>query len=105
MVHIVDDSNFEQEVLKETKTVLVDFWAEWCGPCRQLTPVVEEIAKELGDSLKVCKANVDDSPETSAKYGIRSIPTLILFKDGAAFATKVGGSSKSVLLEWIKANQ
>ncbi len=101
----ITDTNFEQEVLKSDKLVLIDFWAEWCGPCKQMAPVIDEVAQEVGDSVKVFKMNVDKSQETAAKYGIRSIPTLMIFKDGAPFSTKVGASPKSVIIDWIKEHQ
>jgi thioredoxin 1 len=101
MVQSLNDINFEQEVLKSNKLVLVDFWAEWCGPCRQLTPIIEEVAKEIGDTAKICKVNVDESPEVSSKYGIRSIPTLMVFKDGAAFSTKIGVLQKKAIIDWL----
>lgn len=98
----VSDSNFDAEVLKAQGPVLVDFWAEWCGPCKMLTPILEEAAEELQGKIKVAKLNVDDNPATPAKYGVRGIPTLILFKDGNVAATKVGAMPKAQLLEFIQ---
>jgi len=98
------DSNFAKDVLQSSKTVLVDFWAPWCGPCRQLSPIIDEIAKDLGDKLEVVKCNVDENPEVPSQYAVRGIPTLMLFKDGKILDTKVGSSPKSVLLEWIRTN-
>ena len=104
MVISTTDDDFEKEVLASKKLVLVDFWAEWCGPCKQIAPILDELSNELKDTLKVIKVNIDDNPETPTKYGVRSIPTLILFKDGKVFSTKVGALPKSILLEWIKEN-
>lgn len=95
------DSNFEEEVLKSDNPVLVDFWAEWCGPCRQIAPVLDEIAKERAGKITVAKVNIDKNPGTPQKYGVRGIPTLIIFKDGKAASTKVGSLPKSKLLEWV----
>ena len=95
------DGNFETEVVKSNIPVLVDFWAEWCGPCRQLSPVLDEIAKEMDGKLTVAKVNIDQNPNTPQKFGVRGIPTLILFKDGKPLATKVGALPKSKLVEWI----
>ena len=100
VVHITDE-NFDSEVTSAAGLVLVDFWAEWCGPCRQLGPVIEELAVSMAGKVKVVKANVDEGQETAAKYGIRSIPTLILFKDGAVVDTKVGGMPKQALETWL----
>jgi thioredoxin 1 len=96
------DTSFSKDVLESSQPVLVDFWAEWCGPCRQLGPIVDELANELGERVKVVKINIDESPETPTKYGVRGIPTLMLFKEGKAAATKVGALPKSKLLEWIE---
>ncbi len=100
----ITDSQFENEVLKAKGLVLVDFWAEWCGPCRQLIPVLEEVSKEMSGKVEICKINVDESPNTAAQYGIRSIPTMFLFKDGKQIDTKVGLNSKATLVSWIEAN-
>jgi thioredoxin 1 len=99
----IDDSEFETKVLNAQGLFLVDFWAEWCGPCRQIAPVLDEISKERAGKLTVVKVNIDKNPNTPQKYGVRGIPTLILFKDGKAVSTKVGALPKSKLLEWIDA--
>lgn len=91
----LNNSSFETEVLKSNKPVLVDFWAPWCGPCKALAPVIDEISNEYADKLKVGKVNVDDNPEISMQYGIRSIPTLIVFKDGEVFEQVIGAVPKS----------
>ncbi|HEB96107.1 MAG TPA: thioredoxin TrxA [Sedimenticola thiotaurini] len=103
IVHLSDDS-FESEVLKSSVPVLVDYWAEWCGPCKMIAPVLDEIAGEYADRLKVAKLNIDDNPNTPPRYGIRGIPTLMLFKDGEVEATKVGAVSKSQLTAFIDSN-
>ena len=103
IVNVTDDS-FEQEVLKSGGPVLVDYWAEWCGPCKIIAPVLEEIAKEYGGKLKVAKLNIDENPATPPKYGIRGIPTLMLFKNGNIEATKVGALSKSQLTAFLDSN-
>jgi thioredoxin 1 len=102
--HIVhaSDASFETDVLNADIPVLVDFWAEWCGPCKMIAPILDEIATEYAGRLKVCKVDVDAHPEIPPKFGIRGIPTLILFKGGSAEATKVGALSKSQLVEFIK---
>ena len=97
----VTDESFENDVLKSEKPIVVDFWAEWCGPCKMIAPVLEEIATEYGEKLKVCKMDVDANPDTAPKYGIRGIPTLILFNNGDVAGTKVGAVSKSQLAEFI----
>ena len=97
----VTDSSFEMDVIKANKPVLVDFWAEWCGPCIQIAPALEELASEYGEKLTVAKVNIDENPETPTRYGVRGIPTLILFKNGEIAATKVGAASKRKLAEWI----
>lgn len=98
--HISDDS-FEQEVLQSDQPVLVDYWAEWCGPCKMIAPILIEIAGEYEGKLKITKLNIDDNPNTPPKYGIRGIPTLMIFKNGNAEATKVGALSKSQLTAFI----
>jgi len=100
----VTDATFENDVLKSPGPVLVDFWAEWCGPCKMLSPVLEEVAAELQGEVTIAKVNVDDSPMAPSKYGIRSIPTLMMFKNGQMTATKVGGMPKASLQAWIKEN-
>ena len=100
VVHVTE-SNFEEEVVKSDVPVLVDFWAEWCGPCKMIAPILDEIAKEYGEKLKICKIDVDSNPDIAPKFGIRGIPTLIMFKDGKAESTKVGAVSKSQLIEFV----
>lgn len=97
----ISDQSFDNDVLRADGPVLVDFWAEWCGPCKQIAPSLEEIAAEMGGKLTVAKINIDENPETPTKYGVRGIPTLMLFKDGQLAATKVGALPKSKLVEWI----
>ena len=101
MTHIVTDDSFEKEVLQSDSLVLVDFWAEWCGPCRMLTPVLEELSKEMSDVVKICKMDVEQNPIVSSEMAIRSIPTLILFKNGKQLSTKSGALPKSSLVDWI----
>lgn len=100
----VSDSSFEAEVLGSDVPVLVDYWAEWCGPCKVIAPVLEEIASEYDGKMKVCKLDIDENEETPPKYGIRGIPTLMLFKNGAVEATKVGALSKSQLTAFLDSN-
>ena len=101
----VTDASFDADVLKSESLVLVDFWAEWCGPCRLLGPVLETLASDMSSTLKVCKVNIDDNPESPTTYGVRSIPTLCLFKNGKPIATEVGALSKTALVEWIEKHQ
>ena len=98
----VDQSNFEADVLKSDVPVVVDFWAEWCGPCKMIGPHLEEISDEMAGSVKVAKLNIDENPEIAAQYGVRSIPTLVMFKDGEPASIQVGAKPKSALLEWVK---
>ena len=100
----VTDTSFEQDVLQSTKAVLVDFWAEWCGPCRMLAPILEEVAKEMPDRVTIAKMNVDENEEIPAKLAIRGIPALLLFKNGTCIATKVGVLSKSQLITFLETN-
>jgi thioredoxin 1 len=100
IVHISDES-FEEEVLQSERPVLIDYWAEWCGPCKMIVPVLDEIATEYSDRLKVVKLNIDDNPQTPPKYGIRGIPTLMIFKNGQVEATKVGAVSKAQLTAFL----
>ncbi len=98
----ITDGNFEQEVLKAQGPVIVDFWAEWCGPCRALSPLVDEVAQEMAGKVKIVKVNIDESPDAPTRYGVRGIPTLMVFKDGQVVDTRIGGMSKSQLSEWVK---
>jgi len=100
----ITDENFEAEVLKADKLTLVDFWAEWCGPCKQVGPILEEISNEMSDQLVVAKHNIDDHPNQPTKFGVRGIPTMLLFKGGELKATKVGVTTKSNIVSWIKEN-
>ena len=100
----LSDASFEADVIKADSPVLVDFWAEWCGPCKMIAPVLDEIAQTYAGKLKVCKLNIDENQETPPKYGVRGIPTLMLFKNGNVEATKVGALSKSQLAAFLDAN-
>ena len=100
----VSDTTFEAEVLKATEPVVVDFWAEWCGPCRMIAPALEEISGSLGNKVKIVKLNVDENPQTAAKYGIQSIPTLMIFKNGQMASRQIGAAPKQKLEQWITAS-
>jgi thioredoxin 1 len=102
--HKVTDSSFDTDVLKSSTPVVVDFWAEWCGPCKMIGPSLEEIAKELGPRAKIVKINIDENPGAPSKYGVRGIPTLMVFKDGKLAATKVGAAPKNQLQSWIESS-
>ncbi len=98
----VTDDSFEKDVIKSGGPVLVDFWAEWCGPCKMIAPALDELAKELAGKVTIAKINIDENPGTPTKYGVRGIPTLMLFKNGQVAATKVGSLPKSKLYEWVQ---
>jgi thioredoxin 1 len=100
----VTDTSFQEDVLNASGPVVVDFWAEWCGPCKQIAPALEEISAEMGDKVTIAKVNIDDNPEAPSTYGVRGIPTLIMFKDGEVADTKVGALPKSQLVQWIEQN-
>ena len=100
----VTDSSFENDVNKSEKPIVVDFWAEWCGPCKQIGPALEEISEEMKDQVIIAKHNIDQEPNTPTKYGIKSIPTMLLFKGGELKATKIGATTKSNIVSWIKEN-
>ncbi len=100
----ISDADFENEVLKADGPVMVDFWAEWCGPCKALSPIVDEVANEVSGKMKIVKVNIDENPNAPTKYGVRGIPTLMIFKGGELVDTKVGGMSKTQLNEWLESN-
>ena len=102
--YIIIDSNFDEEITNSQVPVLVDFWAEWCGPCKQIGPILEEIAEAKKDKIKIFKLNVDENPQTPQKFGVRGIPTLMLFKNGSLLDTKVGSLPKNQLESWIDSN-
>ena len=98
----VTDASFSEDVLESDKLVLVDFWAEWCGPCKQIAPALEDISEEMGDRIKIAKVNIDESPDTPGKFHVRGIPTFMIFKEGQVVATKVGAMTRSKMTEWIE---
>jgi len=100
----ITDESFETDVVKASIPTVVDFWAEWCGPCKQIGPVLEEISDEMKDKIVIAKHNIDEEPNTPTKYGVRGIPTMLLFKDGQLKATKVGATTKSNIVSWIEEN-
>lgn len=102
--NVTRDSTFDQDISTTDAVIVVDFWAEWCGPCKQIGPILEEISQEKQDTLKILKLNIDENPETPQRYGVRGIPTLMLFKEGKLIDTKVGSLPKSALTEWIESN-
>ena len=100
-IHHATDDSFEQDVLKASGPVVVDFWAEWCGPCKQIAPALEDLADEYADRIQVVKVNIDENPATPSRYGVRGIPTIMMFKAGEVAAVKVGALPKSKLFEWV----
>lgn len=104
MVKDITDSDFENEVTNSKETVLVDFWAEWCGPCKMLTPIIEQIAEEMSDKIKIVKMDIDANPEVASSLGIRSIPTMMIFKEGKEIGSKIGALPKNSIKEWIESS-
>ena len=104
MTKPIKDNEFESEVINSKLPVLIDFWAEWCGPCRMLAPILDQLSEEMGAKIKIIKMNIDENPETPSKFGVRGIPTMLLFKEGKQIATKVGVQPKNVLQEWINSS-
>ncbi|MBF0624316.1 MAG: thioredoxin TrxA [Magnetococcales bacterium] len=104
MIVKVSDSQFDQEVLQADLPVLVDFWAEWCGPCRQVAPILDSLASQYAGKLKVAKLNIDENPNTPGRYGVRGIPTLMIFKGGQIAASKIGALPKTQLFQWVEQN-
>lgn len=104
MTKQIKDNEFESEVIHSKLPVLIDFWAEWCGPCRMLAPILDQLSEEMNDKVKIVKMNIDENPETPSKFGVRGIPTMLLFKEGKQIATKVGVQPKNALQEWINSS-
>ena len=104
MTKQIKDNEFESEVINSKLPVLIDFWAEWCGPCRMLSPILDQLSEEMDGKVKIVKMNIDENPETPSKFGVRGIPTMLLFKEGKQIATKVGVQPKNVLQEWINSS-
>ena len=100
----VTDQNFQSDVLESSGPVLVDFWAEWCGPCRMIAPALEDISNEMGEKVTVAKLNIDENPDVPMRYGVRGIPTMLLFKDGQPVAQKVGAAPRGQIQQWLEAN-